>query len=331
MNYATQPIWRELQSFLPEHYQLTPKTEPTEEWWQHRGHRIHLDTYRNPDAPAKVILLHGVGTNGRQMTTILGRPLAERGFETIAIDMPGYGVTEPAPGAPVTYDEWVHIGSDLIEAERAKDDRPIVLYGLSAGGMETYHVAALNAKLHGTPAGRGPAAGTLAGIVGMTFLDTSSFRVRFETAFDPVSGALGAPAMRLLRALGLGGMRLPMRYMSKMRALVNNPDAKRAWYRDKTSAGNAVTVAFLDSWLRYRPAIAPEDFDVAPVLLTQPDADRWTPLHLSTPFLARITHVPVTQVMLPNGGHYPLEASALDPMVETIAAFVAETSAARVE
>jgi len=207
----------------------------------------------------------------------------------------------------------VQIGSDLVDAERAKDDRPIVLYGLSAGGMETYHVAALN--------------GHVDGIVGMTFLDTSSTRVKVETGFDPVSGFLGAYVMRFLTRIGLGRVRVPMRYVSKMRALVNDRAAKKAWYRDKTSAGNDVSIAFLDSWLRYRPVVAPEDFDVCPVLLTQPAADHWTPLHLAEPFLARITHVPVTQVMLPNGGHYPLEKEALDPMVEAISSFVGERAA----
>jgi pimeloyl-ACP methyl ester carboxylesterase len=132
--------------------------------------------------------------------------------------------------------------------------------------------------------------------------------------------------MRLLNAIGLGKVRLPMRFVSKMRALVNVRAAKRAAYRDKTSAGNSVSIAFLDSWLRYRPAVAAEDFDVCPVLLTQPDADTWTPLHLSEPFLNRITRVPVTTVLLENGGHYPLEKSALDPMVAAIAEFVAEAA-----
>ncbi|MEP9383068.1 hypothetical protein [Nocardioides sp. KR10-350] len=53
-------------------------------------------------------------------------------------------------------------------------------------------------------------------------------------------------------------------------------------------------------------------------------ADRWTPLHLSEPFLGRISKAPVAHVMLPNGGHYPLEKEALDPMVETISSFVAD-------
>jgi len=313
MSYAQQPAWREIQDYLPKSFRLIEETLPTEEWWSHRGHRIHLDTYRNPEAPAKVILFHGVGTNGRQMSTILGRPLAERGYETVAIDMPTYGVTEVAPTTLVTYDDWVQIGSDLIDAELAKDDRPIVLYGLSAGGMETYHVAALNGKV--------------AGIVGMTFLDQRSLSVRVATAFDPVSGLVGAGLMKALARTPLRRVRLPMRLVSKMRALVNDRAAQRACYADPTSAGNKATVAFLDSYMNYQPVTEPEDFDLCPVLLTQPAADRWTPLRLSEPFLSRIRKVPVAKVMLDNGGHYPIEQPALDQMVTAISSFVGKVSA----
>jgi len=312
MDYAHQREWRTVEAFLPAEFHLPPGSEPVEEWWEHRGHRIHLDTYRNPEAPAKVILFHGVGTNGRQMSLILGRPLAERGFEAIAIDMPTYGVTEVAPGALVTYDDWVRIGAELIDTERARDDRPILIYGLSAGGMETYHVASLSRKV--------------AGIVGMTFLDQRSRQVRVETAFDPVTGLLGATLMRLLARTPLRRLRLPMRLVSKMRTLVNDPAAKRIFYADKTSAGNSATIAFLDSYLNYQPVTAPADFDVCPVLLTQPTADRWTPLHLSEPFLAQITQVPVTTVMLENAGHYPLEQPGLDQLVEAVTDFCTERS-----
>lgn len=41
----------------------------------------------------------------------------------------------------------------------------------------------------------------------------------------------------------------------------------------------------LDAYLAYRPAVKLEAFDVCPVLLTQPAEGRWTPLHLSEPFL----------------------------------------------
>ncbi|WP_282507136.1 hypothetical protein [Burkholderia cepacia] len=74
----------------------------------------------------------------------------------------------------------------------------------------------------------------------------------------------------------------------------------------------------------------PENFAVCPSLLTQPAADRRTPLHLSEPFLARIRHVPVRIAMLENAGHYPLEQPGLSQMVDTIDGFYREVTARRV-
>ncbi|KVL16751.1 MULTISPECIES: alpha/beta hydrolase [unclassified Burkholderia] len=305
--YADQPVWRAMQAFLPPDFQWAADRHPDEQWWRWRGHRLHLDTYRNPRAQVKAILFHGVGTNGRQMSMIVGEQLARRGYETIAVDMPEYGMTEVARGALVRYDDWVRAGSDLIDAERAKDDRPIVLYGLSAGGMLTYHVAALNGKVDG--------------IVGMTFLDQRLQQVRDETARNLFMSRVGGPMTHFAAKTPLRAMRIPMSLASKMHALVNRDDALKVWMSDRTSAGNAMTMAFLDSYMSYRPVVEPEDFSVCPILLTQPAADRWTPLHLSEPFLARVRHVPVKVEMLENAGHYPLEQPGLSQMVEAIDAF----------
>ncbi|KWB41687.1 lysophospholipase [Burkholderia cepacia] len=308
--YAQQANWRQIQSFLPMEFQLMPTEEPQEEWWSWGAHRIHLDCYRNASAPLKVILFHGVGTNGRQMSTIIGAPLARRGFETIAIDMPEYGLTQVGRGKPVRYDDWVQAGSDLIDAELAKDSRPIVLYGLSAGGMETYHVAAKNRKVKG--------------IVGMTFLDQRIQQVRDETAYNRFMSRVGVPLAALTARTPLADLRMPMAAASKMYALVNDPAALKACMADKTSAGKWVTMRFLASYASYQPAIEPEDFDICPVLLTQPAQDRWTPLHLSQLFLRRINHVPVKVTMLENAGHYPLEQPGLQQMVAAVHDFCLE-------
>ncbi|MCG5078898.1 alpha/beta hydrolase [Paraburkholderia tagetis] len=310
--YAQQQNWRDIQRFLPAEFQLTPPQEPQEEWWPWNGHRIHLDCYRNASAPLKVILFHGVGTNGRQMSTILGAPLAHRGFETIAIDMPEYGLTQVGRGKSVRYDDWVQAGSDLIDIELARDSRPIVLYGLSAGGMETYHVAAKNGKV--------------SGIVGMTFLDQRIQQVRDETAYNQFMSRVGGPLAALTARTPLAGLRMPMSIASKMSTLVNDPAALKACMADKTSAGKWVTMSFLASYTGYQPAIEPEDFDVCPVLLTQPAQDRWTPLHLSQLFLQRIKRVPVAVTMLENAGHYPLEQPGLNQMVTAIHDFCVDAT-----
>ncbi len=63
------------------------------------------------------------------------------GVEILAPDMPLYGYTEePAPGA-VRYGDWIDLLCDIIVAERARDDRPIILFGASMGGMMAYEAA----------------------------------------------------------------------------------------------------------------------------------------------------------------------------------------------
>ncbi|MFF9481161.1 hypothetical protein [Streptomyces sp. NPDC014733] len=77
----------------------------------------------------------------------------------------------------------------------------------------------------------------------------------------------------------------------------------------------------------YAPAVEPEEFDACPVLLTPPAEDRWSPLHLSTPLLSRITRVPVGTVLLDGAGHYPLEEPGLTQMQDAIAGFVTRHTA----
>lgn len=308
MSYAEQTQWQAIQAFLPPTYRIDASNAPKEEYWPWHGHQVHLDRFVNPAAPAKVILFHGVGTNGRQMSTIAGLPLARQGLETVAIDMPTYGETKVAAGAKVRYDTWVELANDFIEHERSRDPRPIFLYGLSAGGMLTYHAAALN--------------GHVAGIIGMTFLDQRVPHVREQTALFPLMGRLGVPLIHALARTPLAGMKMPMWLASKMYTLVNDGAALKACLKDRTSAGNWATLRFLSSYMGYVPVIEPEAFKVCPVLLTQPAADRWTPLSLSQPFLKRLSNVQVTTRLLDNAGHYPLEEPGLGQMSAAILAFV---------
>jgi alpha-beta hydrolase superfamily lysophospholipase len=313
--YRDQQAWRDLQQFLPERLRLTGADAPREEFWGWCGHHVHLDRYRNPEASARVVLHHGVGTNGRQMSLILGAPLAKRGFETVALDNLGYGLTQVKRGSSPSYDDWVNVVIDFLAYERSRDDRPIVLYGLSAGGMLAYHVAAKAPK------------GTLHGIVGMTFLDQRIQQVRDETAHDWLSARVGMPLMTQLAKTPAARAKYPMTLASKMSALANNPQAmKDVLLKDNTAAASWVSVRFLDTYGNYTPAVEPEDFDACPILLTQPAADRWTPLHLSELVLKRITKVPVRTVMLENAGHLPLEDPGLQQMEEAIAEFVTSTA-----
>ena len=305
--YSQQQAWKDLEQFLPKEFHLTPHHLPTEEWWAWQGHTIHLDTFRNPKAKIKVILFHGVGTNGRQLNLILGGQLAKRGYEVIAIDLPGYGLTQAGAGINILYDDWVDAGNQLIVNEHAQDERPIVLYGLSAGGKLAYDVAAENKHIKA--------------IAGMTFLDPQNSVVRDQISLNKWMSRVGSTTAHWTAKSAFKNTKIPIRWVSKMSALVNNTQALDVFLADKSSAGNTVSVAFLDSYLNYTASIAPEDFKVAPILLTQPEKDRWTPLALSELFLKRIQHVPVKTVILKNAGHYPLEQPGLNQMVNAIDAF----------
>lgn len=308
MNYENQMTWKKIMEKLPADYQFTDSYRPAEEWWDYCGYRLHLDTFRNPAAPAKIIAFHGVGTNGRQISLILGGPQSKNGYETIMIDMPTYGVTQVRDRKSVTYDDWIEIGAALIDRELARDDRPIFLYGLSAGGMETYHVAVRNPRVKG--------------IIGMTFLDQKEQIVRDRTTSNILMGRLGVPMLSLGKRMGIGRLQLPMWFASKMSALCNDRDLMKEFMKDRTSAGNVASINFLQSYMNYVPEVSPSDFGVAPVLLTQPEKDRWTPYELSQPVIDKISRVPVKVVTLPNGGHYPVENSALRVMNHEIDAFI---------
>lgn len=91
---------------------------------------------------------------------------------------------------------------------------------------------------------------------------------------------------------------------------------------DVTSAGNKVSMKFMYTSMTFVPDVEPEDFDVCPVLLTQPEEDRWTPQRLSDPFLDKIRKVPVTKTVLRKGSHYPIEADALADLHRNILEFL---------
>ena len=306
-SYAEQKAWKELQDRMPENYRLTQDQLPQEYFWSWKENQVHVDYYPRPNSPAKVILLHGVGTNGRQMSLVLGHPLAQAGYETMSLDLIGYGLSQYPKKSKIRYEDWVQLVSDFVDTEAKKDSRPIFLYGLSAGGMLTLHVAMQNKNVKG--------------IIGMTFLDQRTLAVKKGTMrFSPFS-SITLPSMKLSAKTPIGNIALPMSLVSKMYALSNDKDALKIMLNDKTSAGNTMSIKFLNSYMNYRPKYEISNFTQCPVLLTQPAEDHWTPLELSQPVLKQLS-VPHQVVMLPKGGHYPVEAEALEQLKKSSIEFI---------
>jgi alpha-beta hydrolase superfamily lysophospholipase len=163
---------------------------------------------------------------------------------------------------------------------------------------------------------------TAAGVVATTLADPRLPVVRDQFARNPRLNRALTPLLWPLAA-PFGGLRLPIRWFSNMGGIANDAEFARLACEDPVGGGNRVPLRFLRYLLAIRPAVEPEDFDVCPVLLAHPAADRWTTVEASRPFFDRIKG-PKELVMLENCGHVPVEEPGVSRLEEAVAAFLAK-------
>jgi len=298
--------WKKIQEFLPKDYQWNEELPFLEEFKLWRNSTLHLERFNNPKASHKIILLHGVGTNSRLLNLIAGAKLAEAGYEVLAIDMPYYGMTDNQESY-IRYQDWVEIGCELIRSEKAADNRPIVLYGLSAGGMLAYHIAAETRMV--------------TGIMGMCFIDPQSSVARRRMSTRPNMDEIAFKLLSILPRFLLRNIKIPVKHLLNMDALVNDSNALKLLKKDRCSGGSSVTLDFIHSMMEYSPAIQFEKFDLCPIVLLQPGSDHWTPFSVTEPFWDRVG-TQKHRVVLENGSHYPIEQPALTQMRDAMVDFI---------
>jgi alpha-beta hydrolase superfamily lysophospholipase len=262
-----------------------------------------------PSSPLKVIVLHGAGAYGRVMApaAVLA---SQHGFETVCPDLPGYGLTR-VPSEQFVYPLWVDCISDLIDAELARDGRPVVLFGVSLGGLLAYHAAARSRRV--------------VGVVATTLADMREPAVRQGFARTALLGSAGLWLLSQLHGV-TDGLPLPMRWMSKMNRISNKPELARLCETDPLGGGNWVPARFLRTLVETAPDIEPEDFEVCPVLLTHPGVDRMTEISLSRRFFDRLA-CPKRMVVLEGASHMPTEHPGVDQLERAVLDFVGEIAA----
>ncbi|WP_051471882.1 alpha/beta hydrolase [Patulibacter minatonensis] len=298
--------WRTVQPLLPAAMR-TLGDEPEEEAWTSGAATLHLDRYRVEDAPATVVVLHGGGGHGRLLSSA-GRLARDAGIEAVMPDLPGYGLTD-APPSDRRYEAWVRLAAGLVVAERERSGRPLVVAGMSLGGMLAWHVAA------SLPVG------TVAGVVATNLLDTADPAVRAAVVRHPALARVAPAALRALPRR-LDDLRVPLSLVGNVGGISNDPAVTRALVADRRGTGSRVALGFLRTWLAYEPPVAPEDWEHGPVLLAHPGADAWTPTALSLRFFDRIAG-PKRFLELEDGGHLPMEEPGLTTMRDAIAGLVA--------
>jgi alpha-beta hydrolase superfamily lysophospholipase len=314
--YDSHPLWRHYQLFFPASMRCTRETTPREEVWRWRGLDVHLDRLPNPASPVKVLVLHGAGAYGRVMAP--AAVIAHRyGYETVAPDLPGYGLTR-VPRRQMTYPLWIDCTCDLIDAELARDNRPMILFGVSLGGLLAYQAAARSSVLarHNARAGRSK----VIGLIATTLADPREREVRRGFARTPLLGTAGLWLLDKLRFV-TDGLPLPMAAMSRMRHISNRPELARLVRSDRLGGGSWVPARFLRTLMTTPPAIEPEQFDLCPVLLAHPGADRMTDIALSRRFFDRLA-APKRMVVLDGASHMPTEHPGIDQLEAAVLEFV---------
>ncbi|WP_433566828.1 alpha/beta hydrolase [Nocardia sp. CA-151230] len=286
-------------AFLPDDLRPDPSLRPESTWWRWRGARVHIERVLRPDAPVRMLLVHGGGGHAAVMWPFAALAV-QLGYEVLVPDLPGYGRTETGSARALRYSDWVDCVADLVKVEKAADPRPLVVFGASMGGMLAYEAAART--------------GVIDAIAVTCLLDPRSPQARRCIGRYPWLAAQGA---RLL-VPPVDGIRVPMRLVANMTAMSNLPDLTAAVTADPRGGGAWIPLGFLRTYLRSAPAVEPENFTACPVWLLHPGADRWTPLAVSRTFFDRIA-APKHLLVLDQAGHYPLEASGIRQLTTALA------------
>ncbi len=303
-SYNDFQSWREFQQYFPERTQIKPGEEPTEEYWNWGDYKVHIDRYipEKETSKIKVILVHGGGANGRLMFP-LGVVLRSKGYECVSADFPGFGLTEIRK--PNSYYTWIDLVVDLIEREKEKDGKPIVLCGVSLGGMLSYQAACKSPNVEG--------------LIVTALADTRKKEVQKQLSKNQLMGTFG---VAFTKAMGwaVDGVKIPIKATTKMWAMANNEEFVARLMKDKVGSGSKVYVKFLRTLFEAGPDVEPELFQT-PLLFLQPEKDHIIPWWVSEPFYNRLA-CEKQLVELQNCGHIPLEEPGISQMEDAALNFL---------
>jgi alpha-beta hydrolase superfamily lysophospholipase len=234
--------------------------------------------------------------------SFLAVPLVKYGFTVICPDLPGYGFSEYK--GMVTYKSWVDVGDYIVKNE-IKNGKNIFLMGLSAGGMLAYNISCIN---------------NISGLIVTNILDNRKQEVIKYSAKNKIIGVYGIKIMHKMPFF-IKKIKVPIKMVTNMSGIVNNRNVLKLLLKDKTGAGNNISINFLLTMMSYIPLLEAEQFNKIPVLLAHPENDKWTPLHISELFFDKINSIKY-KIILENAGHFPIEEPGINQLISGIIDFI---------
>lgn len=303
--FANSQSWTRYRAILARAFGIAFPREPAEHRRDVRGHSVRYDRWEPADkVRGTLVLVHGGGGSGRVLAPA-ALPALAAGWRVVAPDLPGYGLTAPAPGFDRDIAEWPRVVACFARDEPG----PAVLMVMSLGGM----VAALAAE----------AEPRVAGVIATTLVDPSD-----PAVFDAVArwrwlGRASRCAFRLAPGLA-DRMRLPLALATPLAAMASDPELARWFARDPLIGRRWVPARIFRSIHEAAPARSLS----CPLLLVHPGADTWTPTALSLPAFEAIGAPDKRLVELTNGAHLPLEQPAFAELGEAMTGFLGRIAAA---
>lgn len=305
-NYKDDVTWKKIQRYLPKKNRLRYENLPREYFVTIDNCKIHLDHYIPQEPKARIVLLHGVGGNGR-LLSFIAIPLQNAGFEVVCPDLPLYGYTTYKDD--ITYHTWVDVSTKLTK-EFQKDNLPVFLFGLSAGGMLAYQTAC---NCEG-----------IKGIIATCILDQRDSYITRKTARHPIMAVAGNAFIKLTHSF-LGKVKIPMKLIANMKAIANNQELSKILMKDKRASGTSVSLEFIYTMLNPIIGMNPNYFTQCPFLLAHPQLDHWTDVSLSMRFFEQLS-CEKEVVMLEGAGHFPMEEKGLRQLEESCTQFINKNS-----
>jgi pimeloyl-ACP methyl ester carboxylesterase len=189
----------------------------------------------------------------------------------------------------------------------ARDGKPVVLFGLSVGGMLAYQCAALNRDVRG--------------VIASCLLDFRQSEVRRRVARFEILGTWGISILEKFPFL-FDSIPFPMGQVSQMSAMSNHSEFNQLVLRDRIGGSNWVPGRFLRTLFTEGPGVEPEEFKT-PLLLVHPAEDQWTPYSLSQSFFERLAG-PKEVRLLDGCGHAPIEEPGIFQLEESVKGFLSK-------